>query len=330
VIETLSWATLEPYLHEGAPWILAMGGTRQARLGYEPLGTRLYVRLPTTPDTILPISRLAEIQIQLQQESGGTVLEVSTASPHFFREFHRFAGLLAEVFESPNSLAIEAFETALARWQEFTATRPALTPEQQIGLLGELVMLEAVLRRHGPASITTWTGREITVAGRHDFRLRSADFEIKSTRAASRTHIIHGLQQLTPAKGRPLYVLSLRFESAGLAPGRSLSSQVMTVRALLSSDANASQEFAGRLSAAAFFDRDRDLYDANLQLSDAPLLIAVDNACPRLTGATLKEVLNADAAARISEVNYRVNFEGLGFPEGSKAFEEVVDGLRFL
>jgi hypothetical protein len=328
VIETLSWSTLESYLLAGAPWLLSMGGSRQVRIGYEPHRARLYVELPIPPETTLPPSALSEVRLEVREDTRGCLLQISTDSSHFFREFHRFAGLLTEVFEAPAHTAVEAFEEAIRRWQEFTASHPVLTTEQQTDLVGELIVLGGVIEQAGPAGLSAWTARDTNVPGRHDFRLRDADLEVKTTRGTSRQHVVHGLEQFTPAVGRPLYVLSIRVETAGHSPGQSLSGYVHRIREQLKSSDAARYDFDRRLAATNFLDRDQELYSERLRQADSPRLIPVDAACPRITNAVLGALLAPAVTARISDVNYRVSLDGLGAQEGDALFAHVLDGIR--
>lgn len=319
---------LEPHLELGGPWVLAMGGTKKVLIGYDQVDSRMYVRLPTAHGTIAPVTKLAELQVAVREEGSVAALEISTRSPAFFREFHRFAGLLTEVFETPRQNAVQAFQLALERWQEFAANRRVLTPEQQLGLLGELLLLEGIIEHRGPDGIETWTGRDPRLAERHDFRLPSADIEVKSTRGASREHFIHGLQQLVPVSDRLLYLLSLRFEAAGLGPGTSLRDQVESVRATLAQHPTPAASLSTRLQAAGFDDADAYLYADRFRLADSPRLIAVDDYCPRIVPSMIARAMPPSLAARIANVTYSLDLDGLGVSQGSPEYGEILGGIK--
>jgi hypothetical protein len=53
-------------------------------------------------------------------------------------------------------------------------------------------------------------------------------------------------------------------------------------------------------------------------------LIPVDRACPRITGAVLASGLPTELTALISDLHYRVNLEGRGFPLDSRQFWRIL------
>jgi hypothetical protein len=71
-------------------------------------------------------------------------------------------------------------------------------------------------------------------------------------------------------------------------------------------------------------DTDARHYEERLAFRAAPALVAINETCPRITTDVLAEAMSSAAASRIVEVHYRVNLEGLGKLEGSKAFHSVI------
>lgn len=327
-METLSWETLERHLAQGSPSILSMGGTKGVQLGSNPSISRIFVRLPVPPETSAPLNRLSELQVDVRIADGKPVLEVSSASPALIREFHRFAGLLTEDFEKPGCSAVEAFNSAVDRWQEFAARKQVLTSEQQVGLCGELVFLEALIGSiGGTAAVSAWTARTLQFAERHDFRTRNLDLEIKTTRGAIRQHIIHGLKQLEASPRSDLYVVSLRLEGAGAGTGTTLSDRVGSIRNRLANAHEALASFNERLKAAKYRDADTESYSEKLRLADAPVLVKVENSFPRIVPRTLAETMPKSVAARVLHVEYRIDMEGLGVAQGTEEFSAVLGDL---
>lgn len=304
-----------------------MGGSRGVTIGFEPAASHLYVRLPTPSDEA-PRDAFAGLNVQVRQVDKSFVLEIGTECVGMFREFHRFAGLLTEDFEDPSQTAIGAFEKAIERWREFTARRELLTPEQQTGLYGELLLLDAAIRLMGPASINSWIGSDPRLPARHDFRMHAVDIEVKTTRSRERCHFVHGLEQLQPAPNHRLYILSIRTEPAGTGEGVSLADLVVRVRDQLKKDTNHSRTFELKLSTAGYLDADASFYSERLSLADSPRVIPVNEDCPRLTPGTLGKVLPSTIARRIEQVSYRIDLEGLGFEQGSTDYDKVFMGMR--
>jgi hypothetical protein len=312
-METLSWEKLERHIGTGKPILLPMGGTRAVLIGFDPSGARLFLRMPLDNDAQVPASPYAELRVEARTDGRDTVLEIYTASSHLFKEFHRLAGLRTEEFERGGQTAVGALSAVVKRWRELTTKRGLLSAEEQLGLVGELAVLEGLSRRHGPSVVSSWTGRMPSFPERHDFRVGQVDLEVKATRMSRRQHIIHGLRQLKPSSGYRLFLISLRFESAGMGNGASLCDRVRIVRKTLSGNRAAREEFETKLRAADYSDLDEAHYQERLILADPPVIIAVDEKCPRLIPETVRDAIGLERANRIGDdVTYRIDVEGLG------------------
>ena len=196
-----------------------------------------------------PASPYADLHIEAKRDDGKPIIEIFTTSPHLFKEFHRFAELLTDEFEHSGLSASAAFAAVVERWRELALRRDLLSPDEQLGLGGELAVLAALVRHHGSAAVSAWTGRMTAATPeRHDFRVGAIDLEVKSTRSARRHHMIHGLRQLEPSAGHQLFIISIRFEAAGFANGVTLGMRVASIRGLLSSNDNATRSNSTRSS----------------------------------------------------------------------------------
>lgn len=323
-METLSWEALEMHLAGKTPTILSMGGRRGVRIGFDPVRSVMFVRLPIAHEANAPPCRYAELDVAVRQDDSGRVLEVSTGTERLYREFHRFAGLLAEDFEQVGRTAVDAFDAAIDRWQDFASWKGLLSDEQQVGVYGELMFLEALLRRDGPVAVMAWTGRNESLPERHDFRIRKFDIEVKTTRSATRRHFVHGLGQLMPSHDHELFILSIRIEGAGLESGLALYERVARIRSsLLDADVER-REFEARLSSSGYRDSDAEHYRTRFILADSPMLIPVDQDCPRITSTMLSKWIAPDVAGRVDEVSYTVNLNGLGAAQGTTTFQAVL------
>jgi hypothetical protein len=88
--------------------------------------------------------------------------------------------------------AVLALESSLALWRALLQTSALLSEEKQVGLAGELWLLERLLRGLGPRALDAWVGPG---GQSHDFRLGDFEFEVKATSGTRRVHMINGLNQ---------------------------------------------------------------------------------------------------------------------------------------
>lgn len=293
-------------------------------IGVDLSPSRIFVRLPLVVQETVPPSPFSDLTVRIVIAGGEMWLEISTTADELYRDFHRFAEIIVEEFERPEASAVSAYLKALRRWGALTAKKSILSAQEEIGLWGELVLLDAVLRKHGSRYIYAWTGRE-TPAGRHDFRFGGAGVEVKCTQAASRTHTVHGLDQLMPSPGMALFILSLKAEAAGMQrPGTTLAAKVAAIRQLLIG-APEHEEFDYRLLRAGFDDESANNYERRFVLVDIPMLVPVDESCPKLTVDNARACGGESTFGRISDVAYQINVDGLGFPfSGVSTIPELV------
>lgn len=305
-----------------------MGGNRGVRIGFEPHQGCLYVRLPADEDAELPTGAFSELQLSLRLEETGKALEVATRTSRLFPEFHRLASLLAEEFERVGQTASGAFTAAIMGWQGLVSRRSILSDEEQCGLLGELLLLESLVRNRGPAAVVSWIGRSVSGDARHDFRIGNIDLEVKATRSLARRHFVQGLQQLVPAREHALFVMSVRLEPAGALGGRALPTQVEIIRKLLFNAHSSLEIFERKLASSRYSDEDAPLYLERMILADPPRLIPVDDDCPRITPDLLKDQLKPGLPNRIDRVSYQIDLEGLGHAPGSVSYDAVLGSIE--
>ena len=312
-METLSWPVLAKYLDQNSPALLDVGGGRGLQIGFDPKESRLFMRVALRSVGQVPPSPFAEIALEERRVRSQRVIEIATTSKRLFPEFHRLAGLYAEELEKTSDTEVETLLRVAARWRELVASRSVLSPEAQLGLLGEMALLKSLVQKLGPAAVFAWTANVAELPERHDFRLDGVDMEVKTTRSTDRQHVIHGLTQLSPSVGHSLFLVSLRFEAAGVGSGSSLAERVEGIRKAIEVDGRAKATFEERLLKANYRDQDAAYYRERLILADVPMLIPVDAVFPKIVRPLLEAVLGKANAARIArDVTYRINVEGLG------------------
>ncbi|HEU4460856.1 MAG TPA: PD-(D/E)XK motif protein [Methylibium sp.] len=199
-----------------------------------------------------------------------------------------FAAMVVDVV---HSMRIEpgADDKRLARvflgriraWQEFMrkGAQP-LSPESEIGLVGELTLLRAIVEAgvFMSAAIESWVG---PLDGVQDFELGTGSLEVKTTlSAAGFPAKIGSLEQLDDSARQPLFLAGARMRQ--MESGQNLSALVAEIRYAARGDAEAMRLLNERLIAAGYLDAHADLYVRRFALVDARF-VEVKDGFPRLT-----------------------------------------------
>ena len=183
------------------------------------------------------------------------------------------------------SQLLACFLGRIRAWQEFMRKGgQALGPEEEIGLVGELVVLEQLISAGVPADIalTGWIG---PLDGEQDFHLGSGALETKTTVSESGFIAKFGsLGQLDDSVRSPLYVVAVSMRPG--AQGLSLPERVARLRLLFAEELDAPRLFEERLLAARFRDIHADRYSRRFVLITCPA-IGVGEGFPRLIAANV-------------------------------------------
>lgn len=291
---TLAWASLSG--NEPAP------GWRVISLpAAGPVAVQAGRRSPDDSEAILldfPSARLAPTE-KLPEGQGFAVERAEPDFPGMLRlALTRRAAGSTELFATMARDVVGALDEAasggadegkllrivLARvgaWQEFMRKgSQSLSPEAEIGLLGELTVLRAIVQAGVPPVIATesWTG---PLDGVQDFELGTGAFEVKATLASVGFPAwIRSLEQLDDSTRQPLFVVAVRLRQT--EAGESLPAIVRSMRAATEGDGEAARLLDERLLAAGYFDGHADRYVRQFALAGMRL-IEVNDEFPRLT-----------------------------------------------
>jgi hypothetical protein len=322
-VETLSWEVLSEHIARGVPFALPLGGTRNARILFDPTAGQLAMMLPAGKGSTTPASPLREVRVEMQIAGGETAFRASVESASLHPAFHQLAVLTTRLFEQHDMSASEAFGRAIESWRELLYEVPLLSDEAQLGLRGELSVLTRLLYRMGPDATDCWTAYNRLVPGRHDFRLPSVELEVKTTRRRRRVHHFNGLEQLRASPGQTLKVVSLMFEQAGGAGGWSLCDAVGHVRTLLPSGTPARLLFETRLTSAKYRDDDAVFYAEKLIASEPARVIDVDDSFPVIDRDSLLGSMSPGLLTRVLSVSYEADLTGLGYGPSSEKYIQL-------
>lgn len=161
--------------------------------------------------------RSAGVQLRpLTLESQGKrvrYLDVACQLPHLNALFYNVADEMLEEIPLDLRGAVHACHAVLDRWRELLERRRShlLGFEQLLGLLAELLVLEALATRDPLKALQVWKGPQ---GERFDFVGGSIAVEVKASSVREgRSAEVHGIRQLEPIPGGELFLIFMRFES---------------------------------------------------------------------------------------------------------------------
>lgn len=179
------------------------------------------------------------------------------------------------------SKLLRVFLGRVGAWQEFMRKgSQSLSPEAEIGLVGELVLLRAIIDEGVPvaSAIESWVG---PLDGVRDFEIGTGAIEVKaSLSAAGFPAKIGSLEQLDDTARQPLFLASARLRQG--ETGQNVPELVEEMRDVAAGETEAVRLLSERLLAAGYFDAHADRYVRRFTLVDIRLLEVKDDF-PRLT-----------------------------------------------
>ena len=316
----LPWEKLKDYIDQETPTVAPIFGTKSMSFFVGPKAKTIGLRIPFDGTFAVDVRRYRELECRMAVVDGMRTIELSVANRDLFHIAYLLAYAVAELVEDANTPPLLAIQIALERFGLLLIEKQLLSEAQALGLVGELCLLEALLKAYGDVGFGSWLG---PIGERHDFRYGSSEFEVKTTISNKRRHRVHGLAQLLASPGKKLFLLSLHFEHAGPNAGRSLPQRVTAVRSLTNSTR---PKFENQLAMVGYRDADEAFYQARYQFRSEPKLIPVDLTCPRIA----PDIIVRQAAAlqnRIENVEYDIDVDGLGESEGSQLYAQCLPGL---
>ncbi|MBL8437024.1 MAG: PD-(D/E)XK motif protein [Zoogloeaceae bacterium] len=176
---------------------------------------------------------------------------------------------------------LRVFIGRVGAWQEFMRKgSQALSPEAEIGLVGELTLLRAIVDAGVPSAVAveSWAG---PLDGVQDFELGTGAVEVKATLSATGFPAkIGSLEQLDDSTRQPLFLAGVRLRQTEV--GHSLPDLIAAMRESAKQDDEATCLLSERLLAAGYFDAHADRYARRFALAETRM-IEVKEDFPRLT-----------------------------------------------
>jgi hypothetical protein len=251
--------------------------------------------------------RSAGVQLRLTTlASGGHqnwYLDVICMLPHLDPLFCQVADeMLEEMRHDPGQPAI-ACQMVLDRWRELLerGRTKLLGPEQLIGLLAELIVLDQLAVRDPVTALARWTG---PLGHRFDFVSGSNAIEVKASGVREgRMAEVHGDRQLEPLPGGTLHLIYMRLEARDeggeTVPefvDQIIGRGVPRIR------------FLEILEASGFILSDRDAYELHRYVVLEHLTYLVDDQFPRIIPASF---VAGAIPSGVSRLRYTVDLSGL-------------------
>lgn len=173
-------------------------------------------------------------------ESGAYIIRYPSANRAEMRQF------VIDIIHLTDYLnPIESSELIIERWIQFWRNREPLGREQQMGLFGELSVLEKLLVAGNDDAVENWTGPERAT---HDFEFDSRHIEVKTTGTYEPILDISSLNQLRPYNPT-LYLVLVQME---IGAGETLPKLIANIRDLV--DPNSQELFETKLELARYND----------------------------------------------------------------------------
>ena len=210
--------------------------------------------------------------------------------------------------------AVRATIRRLEAWQAcLRSGRRGLTLEEQIGLFGELTVLELLGTKMGySAAVAAWGGPLDNV---HDFSAHGVAFEVKCSTGVGNRIRISSLNQLETEGLAQLLLIKLRLRED--PKGKTLSDLVSQTRARLVEPSTADPDFEERLLRLGYVVADNFLYENTRFLQESFRIYEVKQGFPRL--------MNSSIPAGIIEGTYVLDEQALlPFRRETGLFESAV------
>ena len=171
---------------------------------------------------------------------------------------------------------LHGFLSRIRAWQEFMqrGKEKLLSPEAEIGLFGELKILEGIIAVGLPAIfvVESWEG---PLGGMHDFKIGTGAIEVKSTISVSGFKArISSLDQLDNLLVQPLFLAAVRLALNNT--GHTLPEIIAVLRDILCNDLEALNIFNSRLIYAGFLDDMSENYTRSFQHVETRILSVTD------------------------------------------------------
>ncbi len=243
---------------------------------------------------------------RLNSEQDGLVWLALTRSPNGNIEL--FSAMVSDVLQAILTDSIEesrrelhVFLGRVRAWQEFMRKGAVpLSVENEVGLVGELTLLEKMLEVGlvPEAAIGAWRG---PLGGLRDFELGFGAIEVKTTIASNGMIAkIGSLEQLDDSNCKPIFLGAVKY--ALRECGQTLPEKITAIRSRLESDPITLFEFDDRVLAAGYMTTHSSQYHRRYFLREITIL-EITESFPKL--------MHGNVTPGVISARYEINIEPL-------------------
>lgn len=302
----LSWPSLLSYLDAGAPAAVPIGGSTDLCLIIEPVENRVAVRGPWPVASDVPnLDTYRHLGIQVGTDSSSDWVEFSVTGRGVLREAYPVLVAVADYVQLEGNGMGVAIGRAIASHLEVLSVLGRLSENQELGLHGELLILEHLIRVIGEHdAVRSWRG---PTREEHDFMLVAGDLEVKTTLTEERSHRISSLTQLEPSSDTELWLVSVQLTTSG-SGGTTLSDLVARIMERFADFGNRMLYFE-RLSSVGWDPNLAHLYTTRFSSRGKILTFKITPEFPSITTSRLHA--SGFPVERFSDVTYMLNTSGL-------------------
>jgi len=296
----LSPAALYEHWRSGVPVVIPLAGEPALRLRVDSPKGRLTLRAPIGVNVALPPNELVHVRLDVSVEGDERFVEISTVDERYLVDGYAMLSSIADRIQLDGVEPLSALVETLATWRSILAMRDRMSAQTEVGLFGELLVVEAILAADA-LDVFAWRGG---LGEEHDFGFGDADVEVKTTTGERRQHWIHGLRQMVPTGSTPLWVLSAQITRGGAEQGRTLPEIIADVLSV--APTAESQSHVERVVEAAGWRREQaDLFGDTWRPRTPPLALRVNQSFPCLTPDYL--IAGGVDVAAIRQVSYEID-----------------------
>jgi hypothetical protein len=313
---------LKEYLAAAVPALVPIDGRPKCFLFIDPSAPRVAVRVPWAGGELPDLSAYRHFSATVVARDGGRWGEFAVTDGDVVLDAYPVLCGVADRVQQEGKPFAAAVRDVLEAYHELLRGMGRLTDDEEIGLFGELLVLDSLVDVVGEVvAVGAWRG---ALSEEHDFGLPDDDVEVKTTMSERRRHWIGSATQLEPSVGRRLWLLSIQVTSAG-AGGSTLPELITGVRAKLV-DGTVRADFESRLAQARWRDDQAVLYGRRLGLRTSPASFRVGDGFPAITPARLAAA--AIPVQRIAGLTYLLDLEGLEPDDPPPALAPTATGGR--
>lgn len=296
---------LAEYLQAGVPALVPIDGTPPMVLVIEPGNHRIAIRVPYGGADLPDLSHYRHLALTVGTSAGQDWVEFGVSGGADLVEAYPVLRSVADRVQLGGEDVGTAVREVLHVYHQMLSSLGRLTEQQEIGLVGELLVLDHLIGTIGErAALASWRG---PLVEEHDFGLDDIDVEVKSTLSEERAHRISSLTQLVANPGRALWLVSVQLTIGGLA-GRTLSQRIDSIAGRLTSG-DVRGLFTATLEHIGWTQSQSDLYTRRFATRGRILAYHVGPDFPAVTPGRLSD--GGVPLDRIRALSYVLVLEGL-------------------